>query len=77
MTNTLPAQLDLESYDHFRTSLAEPDQHLLDDLLQASIRFQQAVNESGPQMAYPVALLAMLLETRREILRLRQAVASV
>jgi hypothetical protein len=62
--------------DMLRSSLSESDQQILNDLLVSAANFSTALAECGQCMPEKVVLLAMLLEERKELLRLRKQFAA-
>lgn len=58
--------------DIFRSSLPENDQQILHDLLVSASNYHTALKECEQCLPERVVLLAMLVEERKELLRLRQ-----
>jgi hypothetical protein len=56
----------------FRRALRRGDQRVLDDLLDAAQKHLSAAAYAAHALPFEMFLLAMLLEQRKEVLRLRQ-----
>jgi hypothetical protein len=62
---------DLERY---RAGLSSEDRELLDTLLDHAAAHKMAIKTASPEMPHLMALLAMLLEEHKEIVRLKQEI---
>ena len=82
MGRTLPsiAQAFLqeqESFQRFRRALRRGDQRVLDELFAAARLHLAAAAHASHPLPFEVFVLAMLLEERKEVLRLRQQLEAV
>ncbi len=66
-----------QSLARFRRALRREDQLALDDLLAASRRHLAAAAYASHLLPFEVMLLAMLVEEHREVMRLRDQVATL
>jgi hypothetical protein len=66
-----------QSLARFRRALRREDQLALDDLLAASRRHLAAAAYASHLLPFEVMLLAMLVEEHREVMRLRDRVATL
>jgi hypothetical protein len=76
MGRTLPAiaqafQQEQEAFARFRRALRRSDQLILDDLFAAAQKHLAAASYAAHALAFETFLLAMLLEERKEVTRLR------
>ena len=79
MGRTLPSitQVFLQeqgSFSRFRRALRRGDQLVLDDLFAAAHQHLSAAAYASHALPFEVFLLAMLLEERKEVIRLRQLI---
>jgi hypothetical protein len=77
MGRTLPSATqaflkEQESFTRFRRALRRSDQLALDDLFAAARQHLAAAAYASHALPFEIALLAMLLEEHKEVLRLRQ-----
>ena len=63
-----------ESFNRFRRALRRSDQLVQDELFIAARKHAAAMAYASHALPFEVALLAMLLEERKEVVRLRQLV---
>ncbi len=61
-----------EAFNRFRRALRRGDQLILDELFVAARKHAAAVAYASHALPFEVALLSMLLEEHKEIMRLRQ-----
>jgi hypothetical protein len=66
-----------ESFGRFRRALRHSDQLALDELFSTARRHAAAISYASHALPFEVALLAMLLEEHKEVMRLRQAVEAL
>ncbi|NPV42297.1 MAG: hypothetical protein HPY72_13280 [Anaerolineae bacterium] len=66
-----------ESFGRFRRALRHSDQLVLDELFSTARRHAAAISYASHALPFEVALLAMLLEEHKEVMRLRQAVEAL
>jgi len=66
-----------QSLARFRRALRREDQLALDDLLAASRRHLAAAAYASHLLPFEVMLLAMLVEEHREVMRLRDRMATL
>jgi len=79
MGRTLPSitQVFLQeqgAFSRFRRALRRSDQLVLDDLFAAAHQHLSAAAYASHALPFEVFLLAMLLEERKEVIRLRQLI---
>ena len=63
---------ELEAFNQYWQSLSPPDRQLLAELLAAASQRQASVDSSGRPLPYQTYLLSLLIEERKELLRLRR-----
>jgi len=63
-----------ESFSRFRRALRRSDQMVLDTLFALARKHSSAISYASHALPFEVALLAMLLEERKEVIRLQQIV---
>ncbi len=63
-----------ESFGRFRRALRHSDQMVLDTLFALARKHAAAIGYASHALPFEVALLAMLLEERKEVIRLQQIV---
>ncbi len=63
-----------DSFSRFRRALRRSDQLALDELFAAARRHAAALSYASHALPFEVALLSMLLEEHKEVMRLRQIV---
>jgi hypothetical protein len=63
-----------EAFSQFRRALRRSDQLVLDSLFAAARKHSAAVAYASHALPFEVALLSMLLEEHKEVLRLQQLV---
>lgn len=63
-----------DSFSRFRRALRRSDQLVLDDLFAAARKHAAAQAYAAHALPFEVALLSMLLEEHKEVMRLRQTV---
>ncbi len=61
-----------ESFSRFRRALRRSDQLVLDALFCAARKHSAALSYASHALPFEVALLSMLLEEHKEVMRLRQ-----
>ncbi len=66
-----------ETFNRFKRALRRSDQLVLDELFTAARKHAAAMAYASHALPFEVALLAMLLEERKEVQRLRQMVAEL
>jgi len=64
-----------ETFNRFKRALRRSDQLVLDELFTAARKHAAAMAYASHALPFEVALLAMLLEERKEVQRLQQMVA--
>jgi hypothetical protein len=79
MGRTLPTATQIflqeqESFARFRRALRRSDQLILDDLFASARQHLAAVTYAAHALPFEAILLAMLLEERKEVVRLREQV---
>jgi len=63
-----------ESFSRFRRALRRSDQLALDELFAAARKHAAALSYASHALPFEVALLSMLLEEHKEVIRLRQLI---
>jgi len=66
-----------EAFSRFRRALRRSDQIALDDLFAAARNHLAAAAYASHALPFEVLLLAMLLEEHKEVMRLREGLASL
>jgi len=66
-----------ETFNRFKRALRRSDQLVLDELFTAARKHAAAMAYASHALPFEVALLAMLLEERKEVQRLQQMVAEL
>jgi len=66
-----------ETFNRFKRALRRSDQLVLDELFTAARKHAAAMAYASHALPFEVALLAMLLEERKEVQRLQQMVAAL
>ncbi len=66
-----------ETFNRFKRALRRSDQLVLDELFTAARKHAAAMAYASHALPFEVALLAMLLEERKEVQRLRQMMAEL
>jgi hypothetical protein len=66
-----------ESFSRFRRALRRSDQLALDELFAAARKHAAALSYASHALPFEVALLSMLLEEHKEVMRLRQIVEAL
>ena len=79
MGRTLPSAnqyliQEQDSFSSFRRALRRSDQLALDDLFAAARRHSAAISYASHALPFEAALLSMLLEEHKEVMRLRQQI---
>jgi hypothetical protein len=63
-----------ESFSQFRRALRRSDQLVLDELFTSARKHSAAIAYAAHALPFETALLAMLMEEHKEVIRLRQLV---
>ncbi len=63
-----------EAFSQFRRALRRSDQLVLDDLFTSARKHSAAISYAAHALPFETALLAMLLEEHKQVVRLRQLV---
>lgn len=66
-----------EAFSRFRRALRRSDQRALDDLFASAQQHLAAAAYAAHALPFEVFLLAMLLEEHKQVLRLRQIIATL